>query len=179
MEPFVHCWDHEDRSGRWVRVACLCGAYLIIGAERAGGEVTCPQCGNTLSVPDAPEPDESQVPEPGEDGYIRYYCVCGKALKNRADLVGSWVRCPLCETVMRVPQFSTRRSSGDRTIGVVCYCGMRLRFAQWHAGQDFQCPECQKVIRIPDVKAGTVCDLSHEALPPVSLEKDDDDGQAD
>lgn len=163
MEPHLEPMPASERtaSGSHIRVACVCGATLVVSLSRSGHSVRCPQCSNAVLVDPARAVGRrlGGAASNEDSAYIRYYCVCGKALKNERALIGRWVKCPACETVMNVPPYSTRGEGGDRQIEVICFCGLRMRFADWHIGQEFQCPECKRVARIPDMLPSGVCDL--------------------
>lgn len=150
-----------------IRFTCECGATLVATERRVGAMVKCPQCSKMVEVK---APDSQTMEPPTEivtdDDYIRYYCICGKPLKNHNSLVGKWVKCPACDTVVTVPSYSTRRNSGDKFIRLICYCGMQMRVAHWHKGQEIKCPLCERILKVPNVDPGSTVNFKKQGESP-------------
>ncbi len=85
------------------RVTCRCGETLKVtlgDPER----LTCPRCGAKIRVRRRP----SQRPEAteSEDGYVRFYCPCGRRLKVRSDERPEAGKCPDCGRIVPVPELA-------------------------------------------------------------------------
>jgi endogenous inhibitor of DNA gyrase (YacG/DUF329 family) len=81
------------------RAACRCGQILNVpddGPER----VTCPKCGARVRIRrHAAAPSASAA----ADGFIRFFCPCGRRLKVNAERPPSHGKCPDCGRVVPVP----------------------------------------------------------------------------
>ena len=78
------------------RASCRCGQLLKLpdeGAER----VICPTCGARVRVRQKPAP---------ADGFLRFFCPCGRRLKVPADRPPSHGKCPDCGKVVPVPRLN-------------------------------------------------------------------------
>jgi hypothetical protein len=76
------------------RATCRCGQVLKLpdqGAER----VICPKCRSKVRV---------RVKAPPADGFLRFFCPCGRRLKVSAAQPPSHGRCPDCGRVVPVPR---------------------------------------------------------------------------
>ena len=83
------------------RAACRCGQMLTV-PESGSDRVVCPNCGARVRVRQAGGP---AAPGPGQqgDGYIRFFCSCGRRLKVDAARPPSHGKCPDCGKVVPVP----------------------------------------------------------------------------
>jgi hypothetical protein len=93
------------------RVMCRCGESLKV--SRADPDrLTCPRCGAKVRI------RRSAVADPPAattgDGYIRFYCPCGRRLKVRLVERPEAGKCPDCGRIVPVPE------------------------SAWHAATDFQ-----------------------------------------
>lgn len=102
---------------------------------------------------------------------LTFQCgVCRTTLQAPPEWVGRPVRCPKCQTTLRVPEAvpaavaqdsstqgfgppsapSTSRPLGGRRYGFNCqYCSSRLEAVESMAGQEGSCPTCGNAIIIP------------------------------
>lgn len=90
------------------------------GPER----VDCPKCGARIrlrrkpSAPASPSPPLADGSSESEDGYIRFYCPCGRRLKVRASGGRRAGKCPDCDRLVPVPG-SGGEAAGGRARGRV------------------------------------------------------------
>jgi hypothetical protein len=90
----------EKNARAMARANCRCGQPLNV-PENGSERVVCPSCGAKVRVRKS-KPKATAAPVV-EDGYIRFFCPCGRRLKvNAADPPPSG-RCPDCGTVVPVP----------------------------------------------------------------------------
>lgn len=78
---------------------CRCGQHLSLpddGTDR----MVCPKCGARVKIRLRRDGAEA-------DGFIRFFCSCGRRLKVPADAPPSHGKCPDCGRVMPVPAAST------------------------------------------------------------------------
>lgn len=76
------------------RASCRCGQVLTVpddGTER----VVCPKCGSRVRV---------RLRPGAADGFLRFYCPCGRRLKVPADRPPTHGKCPDCGRVVPVPK---------------------------------------------------------------------------
>jgi hypothetical protein len=91
------------------RVTCRCGHRIDV--KRGGPErIDCPRCGakirlrkRTAGAASAAAGSLQGVSET-EDGYIRFYCPCGRRLKVRAAERPEAGKCPECGRIVPVPE---------------------------------------------------------------------------
>src|SRR6516162_6822273 len=87
-----------------VPVSCSCGKQFKVADEYAGRRIKCPGCGNALAVTTGPAaPRAAATPAPAGPAMVRFACSCGKQMQARAEFAGKSVRCPACQTAIRVP----------------------------------------------------------------------------
>jgi hypothetical protein len=82
------------------RATCRCGEELDIprdGTER----IVCPACGARIRV------RRGVLRAASPDGYIRFYCPCGRRLKVSASDPPDAGKCPACGRTVPVPSSST------------------------------------------------------------------------
>ena len=78
------------------RATCRCGQALTIpddGTER----VVCPKCNAKVRV------RRGRLNEAATDGFIRFFCPCGRRLKVSATRPPQFGKCPDCGKVVPVP----------------------------------------------------------------------------
>jgi hypothetical protein len=75
---------------------CRCGQSLRI-PDRATERVVCPNCGARVRIR---RPEKVETPD---DGYIRFYCPCGRRLKVPASERPTHGKCPECGKIVPVP----------------------------------------------------------------------------
>jgi hypothetical protein len=73
----------------------------LIVPENGSERVVCPSCGAKVRIR---KPQRSAQPPQGGDGYIRFFCPCGRRLKVSAENPPPSGRCPDCGTVVPVPK---------------------------------------------------------------------------
>jgi hypothetical protein len=76
---------------------CRCGQSLSVppdGTER----IICPKCGARVRV------RRGGLPKGDDDGFIRFFCPCGRRLKVSAMQPPKYGKCPDCSRVVPVPE---------------------------------------------------------------------------
>src|SRR5438445_726837 len=93
------------------RVTCRCGEVMNV---KSGGpeRIDCPRCGARIrlrrrSSTSAPLRGISET----EDGYIRFFCPCGRRLKVLAVDRPEAGKCPDCGRIVPVPESAWSASS--------------------------------------------------------------------
>src|SRR5690606_28218921 len=84
------------------RATCRCGHTLNLPDDRSD-RVVCPKCGARARIRFLQPEDVTTTP----DGYIRFFCPCGRRLKVSAQDTPPQGRCPYCGRVLPVPADST------------------------------------------------------------------------
>lgn len=85
------------------RAICRCGQALpspAAGSER----VVCPKCGARVRIRQAAPAAGGGDPAGSGDGFIRFFCPCGRRLKVSAANPPSNGKCPDCGTIVPVPR---------------------------------------------------------------------------
>jgi hypothetical protein len=90
-----------------MRATCRCGQILEVPSE-PDGRTVCPGCGARVRVRARAAP---AVAPTEDDGFIRFFCPCGRRLKIRADLPARQGKCPDCGRVVPVPSPADVRST--------------------------------------------------------------------
>jgi DNA-directed RNA polymerase subunit M/transcription elongation factor TFIIS len=85
------------------RATCRCGQALAVPADPSE-RVVCPKCGARVRIRVKPRTPAADAP-PG-DGYIRFFCPCGRRLKVDASAPPPHGKCPDCGRVVPVPASS-------------------------------------------------------------------------
>src|SRR5947209_6999252 len=75
------------------RATCRCGQELNVPDEGPARAV-CPKCGAKVKI---------RKSGPPADGFIRFFCPCGRRLKVNAARPPSHGKCPDCGRVVPVP----------------------------------------------------------------------------
>lgn len=100
------------------RVTCRCGETITVDSGEGPERVDCPKCGARIRLRrKASEPASAMAEGAGEpnDGYVRFYCPCGRRLKVRASGVRRSGKCPDCGRLVPVPgSVETRAAAGGR-----------------------------------------------------------------
>lgn len=86
------------------RAICRCGHQLPIPAG-PDDKVVCPNCGARVRVRRKLAKVAAGADEAG-DGYIRFFCPCGRRLKVDASAPPPNGKCPDCGTIVPVPTAS-------------------------------------------------------------------------
>ncbi|CAN5639836.1 hypothetical protein BH23PLA1_BH23PLA1_10560 [soil metagenome] len=96
-----------------IQATCRCGQLLKVPGG-ADTRVVCPSCGKRVRVrcPDAVHAKDADAAQ--EDGFLRFFCPCGRRLKVPAAAPPTHGKCPDCGRVVPVPMVGAARS-GDRT----------------------------------------------------------------
>lgn len=81
------------------KATCRCGQLLTVADDR-DGRVICPKCGAKVRVRSTASAGSD--PSSG-DGYIRFFCACGRRLKVPVESPPSHGKCPDCGKVVPVP----------------------------------------------------------------------------
>lgn len=81
------------------RATCRCGQSLSLPAD-GSDRVVCPKCGAKVRI-------RVRRDEETTDGYIRFFCPCGRRLKVAAEGAPTHGKCPDCGRVVPVPARST------------------------------------------------------------------------
>jgi len=87
------------------RATCRCGQALTVpgdGTER----VICPSCGARVRIRRGVSRNSSS------DGYIRFFCPCGRRLKVSAVQPPQFGKCPDCSRVVPVPTAADASGGG-------------------------------------------------------------------
>ncbi len=86
------------------RAICRCGHPLTVpsnGSESA--RVVCPNCGARVRVRHSGPAGAGEATQP-DDGFIRFFCPCGRRLKVNAAHPPSHGKCPDCGAIVPVPE---------------------------------------------------------------------------
>ena len=83
------------------RATCRCGHELAVPSD-ATGKVVCANCGAKVRIR---RRGDASGPATG-DGYIRFYCPCGRRLKVDAASPPPNGKCPDCGVIVPVPTAS-------------------------------------------------------------------------
>lgn len=81
---------------------CRCGHPLTIGAGESG-RIVCPGCGARVRVLLPQEAPADPAYQSAPDGFIRFYCPCGRRLKVPAEQRPTHGKCPDCGRTVPVP----------------------------------------------------------------------------
>ncbi len=96
---------------------CRCGQPLAVPLNGSGSErVVCPGCGAKVRVRVRRSSDKGghgDAPAAPEDGFIRFFCGCGKRLKVSATDPPAHGKCPDCGAVVPVPSQAGASPSGS------------------------------------------------------------------
>ena len=90
------------------RVTCRCGETLEVTSNDPD-RLTCPRCGANIRVRKSPRNQRGMVSS--GDGFVRFYCPCGRRLKIRIDKQLDAGKCPDCGRIVPVPE-SARLAPG-------------------------------------------------------------------
>ncbi len=81
------------------RATCRCGHALTVPFD-PNERVVCPGCGSRVRIRRKPV-------EAPADGFLRFFCPCGRKLKVEASAALSTGKCPDCGRLVPVPSAST------------------------------------------------------------------------
>jgi DNA-directed RNA polymerase subunit RPC12/RpoP len=85
------------------RATCRCGQLLEVPAE--GSErIVCPNCGARVRI-------RVRQQHGARDGFVRFFCPCGRRLKVTTDNRPSHGKCPTCGRIVPVPDLPTGGSA--------------------------------------------------------------------
>jgi predicted RNA-binding Zn-ribbon protein involved in translation (DUF1610 family) len=100
------------------RVTCRCGEVITVKSDAGPERIDCPRCGARIRLrrKSTAAASSSLIGGASEsaDGYIRFYCPCGRRLKVRASGGRQAGKCPDCGRMVPVPG-----SSGSMVIGTL------------------------------------------------------------
>jgi len=88
------------------RATCRCGHDLVIPADPTE-RVKCPGCGAKVRIR---RPRDASSSLQSEDGYIRFFCPCGRRLKVDGAAPPPHGKCPDCGVIVPVPTTSLTSS---------------------------------------------------------------------
>jgi adenine-specific DNA methylase len=91
------------------RVTCRCGETLDVTPGNPD-RLTCLRCGAKIRVRRSSKNQRATGP-PG-DGFVRFYCPCGRRLKIRIEEESELGKCPDCGRIVPVPE-SARLATGN------------------------------------------------------------------
>jgi hypothetical protein len=91
------------------RLICRCGEALKI-PSRDAERLTCSRCGANIRIRRKPERRNGSAHQ--DDGYVRFYCPCGRRLKVRSDKLVEAGKCPSCGRVVPVPLSASEERTG-------------------------------------------------------------------
>jgi predicted RNA-binding Zn-ribbon protein involved in translation (DUF1610 family) len=107
------------------RVTCRCGETISVKSSDGPERVDCPKCGARIRLRRkssqsalAPASPLTEGASESDDGYIRFYCPCGRRLKVRAEGGRREGKCPDCGRLVPVPG-SVGTGAGGRSGGRV------------------------------------------------------------
>ncbi len=92
------------------RVICRCGETLEVSSGNPE-HLTCLQCGAKIRVRRSPK-NKTATASSG-DGFVRFYCPCGRRLKIRIQEQSEAGKCPDCGRIVPVPE--SARLATDKT----------------------------------------------------------------
>jgi hypothetical protein len=100
------------------RATCRCGQTLSI-SKGDPDRIVCPSCGARVRIrrPEGAGSGEGAAP-PKSDGFLRFFCPCGRRLKVNAERPPTHGKCPDCGRVVPVPTTAAPVVAGpdDRTV---------------------------------------------------------------
>lgn len=132
------------------KATCRCGQSLKIpggGVER----VVCPKCGARIRL-------RRPAPVVPADGYLRFFCPCGRRLKVAADQGVAQGKCPDCGRIVPVPTSSASAESnlppGHPEAGTIDLspeeaAGLDRWSSEWAARQGAASPDRTPIIAQP------------------------------
>ncbi|MDB5352504.1 MAG: hypothetical protein JWN86_3751 [Planctomycetota bacterium] len=85
------------------RATCRCGQALAVPADPSE-RVVCPKCGARVRI--RHKPAAAAATEVPSDGFIRFFCPCGRRLKVDATAPPPSGKCPDCGRIVPVPASS-------------------------------------------------------------------------
>lgn len=97
------------------RVTCRCGETITVNSDEGPERVDCPKCGAKIRLrrrASEPAPELTAGASETDDGYIRFYCPCGRRLKVRAGGGGRAGKCPDCGRLVPLPGSAGGRPGG-------------------------------------------------------------------
>jgi DNA-directed RNA polymerase subunit M/transcription elongation factor TFIIS len=100
------------------RVTCRCGEVIDVTSKAGLERVDCPQCGAKIRLRRSSKPSASSLIGGGSesaDGFIRFYCPCGRRLKVRKSGGQQVGKCPDCGRQVPVPAESGALSTVARS----------------------------------------------------------------
>jgi hypothetical protein len=80
------------------RAICRCGENLIVPGE-GSGRIVCPKCGARVKI----RTSAATARAVSSDGFIRFFCPCGRRLKVSAESPPEHGKCPDCSRIVPVP----------------------------------------------------------------------------
>ncbi len=76
---------------------------------------------------------------------IRVLCVCGQAIGLADSDRGSYVQCPDCRALLRMPTLDEDRA----LMRWHCSCRLRFKASPTAAGRRVRCPRCDAEVTVP------------------------------
>lgn len=147
------------------RAICRCGQPLSVPANGSeSARVVCPNCGARVRIRHPSSSGMGSAPRP-DDGYIRFFCPCGRRLKVSDEHPPSHGKCPDCGAIVPVPRASSSglvRSSGDPETPTAELSAEDLAtLERWTQGHLTRAAEAE------DPPTATLGKSSHPETPPI------------
>jgi hypothetical protein len=133
------------------RASCRCGQTLTLPAD-GSDRVVCPRCGSRVRIRRA-EGAGSPGAELRGDGYLRFFCPCGRRLKVNAEQPPSHGKCPDCGRIVPVPTSTAPAPSGpdSKTVDLTPADVAALdRWARNHTAQVTSAPAAPSTTELND-----------------------------
>lgn len=86
------------------RAICRCGQPLSV-PKNSSERVVCPSCGAKVRIR-RPKAQAQATAPVAADGYIRFFCPCGRRLKVSVENPPEFGKCPDCGEVVPVPKLA-------------------------------------------------------------------------
>ena len=128
-----------------IKVNCQCGNKFAAPSKYAGKKVKCPKCAQPLVVPS--NGGQGQAKKAANAAKVSVSCnQCGKSFSAKQEWVGKTVRCPACESPIKVTvpgkgkDSVTSKRAGPPPMDDDAFADVGLGASQ---GEGRRCPECR------------------------------------
>lgn len=141
------------------RASCRCGQALTI-PPGSSDRVVCPKCGSRVRIRRQESVQGAAEGQGQGDGYLRFFCPCGRRLKVSADRPPTHGKCPDCGRVVPVPASSAAAPVGPDARTVDLSPADVAALQEWSEGHRArrppQVPSTTDDILIPNPQPGRV-----------------------